>query len=64
MDGYCFNKILKTDGKMLTDLSGLLYVIHVHIHFRYKKGRPRAITCFSKSKYVFKKSKGKTRFNT
>lgn len=69
---YVSRKMLKVDGKMFPDLSGFLSAIYVHIHFRYQKGGPRAITYFSsyisraevKSKYGFKKSKGKTRFNT
>lgn len=40
-------KMLKIDGKMFTDLSGFLFAIHAYIHFRYQKGSPRAISCFS-----------------
>lgn len=57
--------MLKMDSKMFTDLSGFLSVIHVHIHFRYQKGRHSYIRhAEAKSKYGFKKLKGKTRFNT
>lgn len=35
-------KMLKIYSKMFTDLSGFLSAIHVHIHFSYQKGRPRA----------------------
>lgn len=64
---YVSGKVLKVDGKMFPDLSGFLSAIYVHIHFRYQKGRPRAITYFSnyishaetKSKYGFKNQKAK-----
>lgn len=53
-------KMLKMDSKMFTDLSGFLSVIHVHIHFRYQKGRHSYIRhAEAMPKYGFKKPKGK-----
>lgn len=58
-------RMLKTDGKMFTGLSAFLSALHVPIHCRNQKGRHSYIRyAEAKSKYGFKKSKGKTRFNT